>query len=553
MFPIATWAQIRKELRLRPRAVVALVLLLGGSAMSVTIPHLMGTMLDAVMNGDSLLGLSGLLVGAALCSAALSAAGFYLISTSAERGIAGLRATLVSTALALPVYRVEEAGSGDLVSRSTDDVSELSSAVTQTIPILSSSVFTIAATAVALLSVDAQFALVLLVAPLYYLGARRYLSVAPAKYAREKSMRSERARRVLEAVHGAETVRAYGMERKIHEGIRESSLKVRDTGIAARTTMVVLQSWITVCEFLTIALGLLIGYALDLSVGAVTGALLMLIRLRGPIMMLMRVLDTVQSAYASLARIVGVPRIEPQPDSGVGAARGVAELRGVSFSYGEHRAVRDIDLRIEPGRSVALVGASGAGKSTVAALLAGLRVPTQGAALIDSVEVSTLSDAERAGRVALVSQEINSFGTPREDLSLACPGATEKEMHEALRRVGADWAEDLDTEEPLEPVQNQQLALARILLIDPALVILDEATAEAGSAHAGLLESAAAEVLRGRSSLVVAHRLDHVALADRVLVMDNGEVIEAGSHEELLARGGRYAQLWQAWARGRRG
>ncbi|WPF67142.1 MULTISPECIES: ABC transporter ATP-binding protein [unclassified Corynebacterium] len=551
MFPVATWAQIRAVLRLRPRAVAALVFLFCGSAMSVAIPHLMGLMVDAVIGGQSLLRLVGLMVGAALCSALLSAVGFYLISTSAERGIAGLRATLVITALALPVHRVEEAGSGDLVSRSTDDVSELSSAVTETVPILSSSVFTIAATVVALVTVDAQFALVLLVAPLYYLGARRYLRVAPARYARERALRSDRARRVLEAVHGAETIRAYGMEEKIQEGIRESSLKVRDTGIAARTTMVVLQGWVTVCEFLTLALALLIGYTLDLSVGAVTGALLMLIRLRGPIMMFMRVLDTVQSAYASLARIVGVPQVEPQPDSGAGAPRGVAELRGVSFSYGTGWAVREMNLRIDPGQSVALVGASGAGKSTVAALLAGLRVPTRGEALIDAVAVSTLSDAERAGRVALISQEINVFGTPREDLALACPEATGEDMRAALRRVGAEF--DLDTEEALEPVAAQQLALARILLMDPALVIMDEATAEAGSAHAGLLEKAAAEVLRGRSSLVVAHRLDHVALADRVLVMDNGEVIEAGSHEELLARGGRYAQLWQAWVRGRRG
>lgn len=551
MFPVATWAQIRSVLTIRPRAAVALLFLFGGSAMSVAIPHLMGRMVDAVTGDQPLLRLIGLLVGAALCSALLSAMGFYLISTSVERGIAGLRATLIGTALALPVHRVEEAGSGDLVSRSTDDVSELSAAVTETIPILSSSVFTIAATAVALVTVDAQFALVLLVAPLYYLGARRYLRVAPAKYARERALRSERARRVLEAVHGAETVHAYGMEEKIQEAIRDSSLKVRDTGIAARTTMVVLQGWITLCEFLTLALALLIGYTLELSVGAVTGALLMLIRLRGPIMMLMRVLDTVQSAYASLARIVGVPRAEPQPDSGVGAARGAAELRGASFAYGSEWAVRGIDLRIEPGHSVALVGASGAGKSTVAALLAGLRVPTRGRALIDSVDVTTLSDAERTGRVALVSQEVTVFGTPREDLSLACPGATEEQMRAALLRVGAQW--DLDAEEPLDPVQAQQLALARILLLDPALVILDEATAEAGSAQAGLLDRAAEEVLRGRSSLVVAHRLDHAALADRVLVMDNGEVIEAGSHEELLARGGRYAQLWRAWARGRRG
>ncbi|MCH6196152.1 ABC transporter ATP-binding protein/permease [Corynebacterium mastitidis] len=540
MFPVAPWSQIRHQIRPTPRFAAGIALLLCGSALSVSIAALMGRLVD----GEAVALVAPRLVGAALGAALLSASGFYLVSTQAERGIATLRATMVGTALALPVHRVEESGTGDLVSRSTDDVAELSSAVTGTVPILSSCLFTVLSTAVALASVDWRFLGVLAVAPLYYAGARRYLAMAPGRYAEERAARSRRARRVLEAVHGAETVRAYGMEEEIRRGIRESSRTVMERGIHARGTLVALQAWITLCEFLTLALALLIGHGLHLSVGTVTGALLMLIRLRGPLMMLMRVLDTVQSAYACLARIAGMPAARPQEDTGAGEPTGRASLERACLSYGDW-GVRGIDLRLD-GQVVALVGASGAGKTTVAALLAGLRVPDEGRALIDGVEVSRLSDRERAGRVALISQEVHVFGTPREDLALT--QASEERMREALRRVGADWAEDLDREEPLDPMQAQQLALARVLLLDPALLIMDEATAESGR-----LDAAAAEVMRGRTVLVVAHRLDQAALADKVLVMESGEVIEQGSHEELLARGEQYARLWQAWTRGRRG
>jgi ATP-binding cassette subfamily C protein len=292
---------------------------------------------------------------------------------------------------------------------------------------------------------------------------------------------------------------------------------------------------------------------------------LMIIRLRGPMNMFMRVLDVVQSGYASLARIVGVivdPPV-PVPDSGADPPGGRVELRDVSFSYGGGWAVRHVDLTISPGQTVALVGASGAGKTTVAALLAGLRVPDEGEVLVDGYPVARLSDRERVARIATISQEVHVFsGTLRQDLTLAKPDATDVELHAALERVHAQsWFDrlpaGLDTVVgarglQLEPVAAQQLALARILLLDPAIVVMDEATAEAGSAGAEALEDAADEVTHGRSALVVAHRLDQASRADNILVMDGGEVVERGTHDQLLARCGIYHRLWSAWSAGRR-
>ncbi|GAB3693971.1 ABC transporter ATP-binding protein [Corynebacterium nasicanis] len=575
-FPLADLRQVRREVArqsarvpgARRQALIALVLLSLGAAATVAVPWQLGRIIDIVLAEGSLWAALGWLVLAALLGAGLSAAGFFYLSCLSERIIAHLREEMVGTALGLPVHRVEDAGTGDLVSRSTDDVAVVSSAVTETVPILSSSLFTILATAVALLTLDWRFLVILvLVAPIYWYSSRRYLAVAPARYAAERASMADRARKLLEAIHGQETVRAYRMEAEMHERIRVTSQSVVDHGFSARATMIVLQAWMSVGEFLILAGGLLVGWWAvrhgDLSVGAVTAAMFMLIRLRGPLMMFMRVLDTVQSGYASLTRIVGVVIDPPAPvaDSGARAPEGEVVMDNVSFSYGGDWAVRDVSLRIRPGETVALVGASGAGKTTVAALLAGLRVPDEGSVLIDDVEVSTLSDAERVARLAMISQDVHVFsGTLREDLTLARPHATDEELIDALERVHAHWyrdlADGLDTEigsrgHQLDPVEAQQLALARILLLDPKVVIMDEATAESGSAGAGDLESAAEVVTRDRAALVVAHRLDQAARADEVLVMEAGVVVECGTHAELVARGGRYTDLWTAWSRGR--
>lgn len=580
-FPLATAGQVRREVAARlgwiPNAkrwfLLAVVLLAGGSYATVLVAQLMGQVVDLVSGvgaGTSMWRLGAELIAVAVAGAIMSAIGFYLVARMSERVIADLRQDMVGTALGLPTHRVEDAGSGDLVSRSTDDVAELSLAVTETLPTLSTSLFSLGATVIALFALDWHFLLVpVVVAPMYYLAARTYLARAPERYAAERAAMAERARRVLEAIRGRATVRAFSMEDRMHTEIENASWGVVRKAITARTTMLVLNTWTLGAEFVMLTIALAVGYYLvsadALTVGGVTAAVLMIIRSRGPVNTFMRVLDVLQSGYASLARIVGVvsdPPI-PVPDSGAAAPQGRVELRNVSFSYGGGWAVRNVNLTIAPGETVAIVGASGAGKTTVAALLAGLRVPDEGEVLVDGHPVSRLSDAERIARLAMISQEVHVFsGTLRQDLTLAKPDATDDELLAALDRVHADaWFDrlpsGLDTVVgarglQLEPIAAQQLALARILLLDPAIVVMDEATAEAGSAGAGALEDAADEVTRGRSALVVAHRLDQASQADKILVMDAGEVVEQGTHEQLLACGGIYHRLWSAWSAGRR-
>lgn len=580
-FPLATLGQVRREvgrqLRRIPHArrwfLLAVVLLSLGAYATVLVPQLMGQIVDLVLGAGGaapMWQIGAELVALAIAGAAMSAAGFYLVARLSERVIANLRQDMVGTALGLPTHQVEDAGAGDLVSRATDDVAELSAAVTETLPTLSTSLFSIVATVIALLTLDWHFLLIpVVVTPVYYVAARMYLARAPKRYGAERAAMAERARRVLEAIRGRATVRAFSMEDRMHTEIENASWSVVRKGITARTTMLVLNTWTLGIELLMLAIALSVGYYLvsadAVTVGEVTAAVLMIIRLRGPVNMLMRVLDLVQSGYASLARIVGVVADPPAPvpNIGAGTPQGRVELRDVSFSYGGSWAVRNVNLTINPGETVAIVGASGAGKTTVAALLAGLRVPDEGEVLVDGYAVSQLSDSERIARIATVSQEVHVFsGTLRQDLTLAKPDATDAELRSALDRVHAHaWFDrlpsGLDTVVgsrglQLEPIAAQQLALARLLLLDPAVVVMDEATAEAGSAGAEALEDAADEVTHGRSALVVAHRLNQVSRADNILVMSHGEIVERGTHDQLLARGGIYHGLWSAWSAGRR-
>lgn len=541
----------------RARLVTVVTLGIISTAMSLVPPVVIGVLIDRAQDGTATLATVLTITAVMAISSVLGAAGTALTTVVAIRLyqtiLARLREQLVARALALPQHVVEQAGTGDLISRSSDDVTAVADAAPAVIGVLTRTVLTIVVSLVGLVALEWPYAAAFVVVlPVYFIAMRWYLRTGPAVYRAERTAMSARAQQIVESQLGYATVLGFGLGEQRHHTVMTASWSVAVQALRARTVQSMLNARLNVAECLSLATVLVTGFVLihhgSSTVGAATTAMLLVLRLLDPINQLLLVFDTIQSAAASLNRIVGITTI-PAADAPSTVTSGSVRLHDVAFRYGDGpRVLDDITLDIATGEHVAVVGASGAGKTTLAAVIAGIHPP----------ETGTVT---RPDRSAVVTQEVHVFaGTLRDNFTLAAPEASEGDIHATLQGTGAAAILDLlpdglDTlvgtgGHQLTDAQSQQIALARLLLVDPELTILDEATAEAGSTHAGLLDRAAEAALRGRTGLVIAHRLSQAAACDRIIVMDRGRIIETGTHTGLLASGGTYARLWAAWSAG---
>lgn len=572
--PARTWAAVRELLH--PHKALAAggaAVMVAATAVGLLTQPLLGHIVDLVTDRRPAGALTlpvVLLALVAVAQGVATAFGMSLVSRLGETVLAELRERFVERALSLPLDRLERAGSGDLNARVTRDVSRVAEAVRTALPELIRSGLSIVLTLAALAVLDWRFLLAALLAvPVQAHTARWYVRNATPLYAKERIATGAQQQQLLDTIGGAATVRAYRAEARHTARVTERSDEA--VGLTLRGVQLVLRfySRLHVAEYTGLAAVLVTGFLLvrggSASIGTATAAALYFHSLFGPVNTALVLLDDAQSATAALARLVGVVD-EPAPAAATAereAPEGVAgapavTVEGVGHAYVPGRPVlTDVDLVLRPKERVALVGASGAGKTTLAKIVVGIHRPSSG-----RVDVGGAEPSETGRTVALVTQEVHVFSGPlAEDLRLARPDATDEELCEALERVGAlGWARALP--EGLETVvgegghrltadRSQQLALARLVLADPPVAVLDEATAEAGSSGAGLLEEAAERALEGRTALVVAHRLSQAASADRVVVMEDGRVAESGTHDELRAAGGPYAALWRAWAENR--
>ncbi|MFF5986091.1 ABC transporter ATP-binding protein [Prauserella flavalba] len=556
---------------LRPRRLLAFSafgVLTAATGVGLLTAPLLGHIVDLVAEGSTDFTLPVvLLVVVALARGAGNAWGLALVSRLGESMLASLRERFIERALSQPLERVELAGSGDLTSRVTNDVAVIAKSVREALPELGRSALTIVLTLGGLALLDWRFLLAaLLAAPIQLYTVRWYVRRAIPLYAHQRVQDGAQQQQLLDTVGGARTVRAFRLTGEHVERVRERSQTVVDVTMRAVRLMTRFFSRLNLAEFVGLSAILVAGFVLvgngTATIGTATAAALYFHSLFNPINAALALVDDAQSAAASLARLVGVADLptEREPERPAVPVDASVKAAAVSHAYvAGHDVLRDVDLDITPEERVALVGASGAGKTTLAKLIAGIHRPTSGSLALGGVGLDDLGHAGTRRTVALISQEVHVFaGTLAEDLRLAKPDATDEELRAALEKVGAlPWVDALpdglstmvgEGAHRLTVTQSQQLALVRLVLADPPIAILDEATAEAGSAGAKVLEKAAARALEGRTGLVVAHRLTQAAAADRIVVLDAGKVVETGTHEELVAANGRYAALWAAWS-----
>jgi ABC-type multidrug transport system fused ATPase/permease subunit len=467
--------------------------------------------------------------------------------------------------LAVPLSTVERAGTGDLLTRTSRDVDALSRSVRFAVPETMIALLTAVLAVGALVLVSPLLALPLLLAvPVIGLSARWYLRRAGPGYLRESAAYSQVTDGLAETVAGARTVDAL---RRQQDRIRRTDADLRRSFRAERYTLFLRTVWSPTVEIgyvLPVAGTLLIGGLFYLqgwvSLGQVTAAVLYAQLLIDPLDRFLGWLDEFQVGAASLARLLGVaeaPDAAPREGWTPRGARIVAD--DVRFSYvAGHEVLHGISLTIEPGERLAIVGPSGAGKSTLGRLLAGVYAPGGGSITVGGVPLAGLPLHRLRTEVALVSQEHHVFmGTLRDNVAMVRPGSADHEVRAALAAVHAlSWADGLpaglDTEVGtgavvLSAAQEQQVALARLVLADPHTLVLDEATSLLDPRAARDLERSLAAVLQGRTVVAIAHRLFSAHDADRVAVVEDGRITELGSHDDLVAAGGPYAALWASW------
>ncbi|GAA0554650.1 ABC transporter ATP-binding protein [Paractinoplanes ferrugineus] len=563
LLPIATGRRTRACLRVlvrprRGRLAGALLLLVAGTIAGLVTPPLLGHIVDLADGGGSTTDFvvtGAALVAGAIGEAVLAGFGVALLAQVGESMLAGLRERFVESALRLPLEKVERAGAGDLTSRVTNDVSVIAEAARGALPEFTRAVLTIGLTLAGMAVLDWRFlAAALIAVPVQAYTVRWYARRAVPLYARQRVAVADQQHHLLATISGAPTIRAFRLAAEHRDRVGTKSQQAVDLllrGIALQTRF---YARLHVAEFAGLAAVLATGFSLvrgDLvSLGTATAAALYFHGLFGPVNVALALVDDAQAAASGLDRLVGVADLDtPAPAPAErGAGPDAIVVRDLDFGYLPGRPVLSgVDLTIRRGERVAVVGSSGAGKTTLAKVIAGVHPPTAGTVAVP------------AGEVALITQEVHVFAGPlADDLRLARPEASDDDVRAALAEVDAlGWVErlpaGLDTAvgsggHPLTAAQAQQLAFARLILADPPVAILDEATAEAGSAGARLLERVATAALRDRTAVIVAHRLTQAVAADRVVVLADGRVVEVGAHDELIQRDGPYSVLWQAWS-----
>jgi ATP-binding cassette, subfamily B, bacterial len=480
-----------------------------------------------------------------------------------------MRNRLFSHLMGLSLDYFETEKTGRIVARMTSDIDAMQELISQGLVLFVQNIFLFIGAVIFMLALSWELALgVLVIVPPLFFASRWFRRVSNKAYLEVRDSISTNLTTLQEGLEGVRVVQAYGRTRSFTERFASTN---EDQYEANMETTRISAKYFPFVEYAGVAAtAVIVGYGGWLSsrgvveVGVVAAFVLYLQQVFEPINQLSQLYNTVQSAGAALQKIFGVldtpATIKERPGAIDLPRHGEIDVEGVTFAYGTNDPVlHDVTLHIASGERIALVGPTGAGKSTLAKLIARFYDPTIGAVKVDGVDLRDATMDSLRKRVVVVPQEGFLFaGTLRDNVRVGRPEATDEEVETALRVLGLldrfnAFPEGLDTEvrergSRLSAGERQLVSIARAALADPSVLVLDEATSNLDPGTEHHVERAMEKLMEGRTTIVVAHRLSTAARANRIGVVYDGKLAELGSHEELVARGGHYAELYRTWS-----
>jgi len=561
--------RLLRELAPHSRTMVAVLLLMLVSAATLAgAPYLVGRAIDHDIthrDGWGLVRTLAVLLGVYVVGAAAQRAVTHRIGLVGQRVLAAMRGRLFAHLQRLPLTFFDRRPIGDLMSRLVTDVDTLNQFFSQSLNQLLGALFGLAGVVIAMFALNPGLALACsMMIPAVLFTTWFFAARARKAYRKARETVGDVTADLQQEIVGVRQAQAFNRTSHNIEKFRGRNARNRDANVAA---VGVTSAFSPAVELLsTVATALVIGYGGwlvlggSLTVGALAAFLLYMQQFFRPLQFAAASYTLMQSALAGAERVFGILDEPVEPEDAPGAielqrATGRIEFERVSFGYDAARPVlHEVSFTVEPGKSVALVGKTGAGKTTVASLIPRLYDPASGAVRIDGRDLREVTRASLRKQTAMVLQEPFLFsGTIAENIAYGRPGATQAEIeaaatavhaHEFISALPKGYQSQVgEAGATLSQGQRQLLAFARAVLADPAVLILDEATANIDTKTEALIQLALGKLLQARTSVIIAHRLNTIRNADEILVLEQGRIVERGNHRDLVARGGAYAAL----------